>query len=350
MIRELCEDILMDEQTFIDGSREIWERLAFSLEATGREGARMGAGEVRQLHEDYRRTAADLAYAQTHYPGSKTEAHLNTLVGQAHARLYGSAPRNLKGVWEFLARGYPRLVRARWRAVAASAVLLFGAVALGFLLAHVNYPLARLFVPEALRESVGERVEQGIGFGDVASLGPLLTAGITANNIQVALTAFAGGMTFGALTVYALIMNGLLLGSLAGMFSLTGESVYFWTLIVPHGSLELPAIVLAAAGGLVLAGALISPGDLPRGAALRAASGDAAKLVLGSIPLFLIAGVIEGFFTPSAADGVLKLAFGALASAILAAYLFGAGRGGEPAAGRTGESAADRESTAGRGP
>lgn len=319
----------MDERSFVDGSRQIWERLAASVERARTRGVvNLDTTELRTLHEDYRRSAADLAYARTHFPASSTEAYLNELIGQAHGELYGSTPRRLGAVWEFLAVGYPRLVREYWRSVALSAALMLGAVALGMLLAYVNYPLARLFVPEALRDGVGDRIEQGAQVSDVASaIAPVLTAGITANNIQVALLAFAGGMTFGAVTAYALLANGLLLGALAGSFTKAGGSLFFWSMILPHGSLELPAIILAGASGLVLARALVSPGDLPRSAALKAASPGAVRLVLGALPLFVIAGIIEGFFTPSPVDPALKLAFGVLMMLALAAYLALPGRG-----------------------
>ncbi len=323
----------MQEQEFIAGSREVWERLESALaERKGKGVAQMPAVELRRLHEDYRRAAADLAYAQTHYPDTQTHAFLNDLVGLAHTELYGAAPRRIVSLWRFMATGYPRLVRAHAREVALASGLLLGAMMLGLLLAYVNYPLARVFIPEGLRDGVGDRIAQGADAGAIsASVAPLLTAGITANNIQVALMAFAGGMTLGALTAYAMIQNGLLLGALAGVFSKAGGTLFFWALILPHGSLELPAIILAGASGLTLARALISPGDLPRMSSLRAASPDAVRLVLGTIPLFAIAGVIEGFFTPSQVDPALKLAFGLLLSGLLLGYLGFAGRRGEGA-------------------
>ncbi len=318
----------MSETEFIAGSRATWERLAGSVRTAIERGVtRMGAPELRMLHEDYRRTAADLAYAQTHFPGSRTETYLNSLVGEAHAELYGSSPRSVKGLGAFITRGYPKLVRRYGREVALASALLFGAIALGFLLAHVNYPLARMFIPEALREGVGDRAQQSADIAGMAeSIAPLLSAGITVNNIQISLLAFAGGMTFGALTTLALVQNGLLLGALAGVFAKGGQSLFFWSLIIPHGALELPAIALAGASGLVLARALIAPGDLSRGAALRAVSPDAVKLVLGVVPLLVIAGFIEGFFTPTLADPVLKIVFGITVFAALAAYLGLAGR------------------------
>ena len=283
---------------------------------------------LRRLHEDYRRTAADLAYAQTHFPASRTATYLNALVGRAHAELYGAPPRRLGAAGAFLIRGYPALVRRYRREVALAAALLFGAAALGHLLAYVNYPLARLFIPEALRDGVADALERG---GDAhalfTSIAPVLSAGITVNNIQVALLAFAGGITFGVVTTYALVVNGLLIGALAGSFAKAGGAVYFWSLIVPHGSLELPAIVLAGAAGLLMARSLVAPGDLPRSTALRAVTPDALRLLLGTIPLFVIAGFIEAFVTPlPIAEGV-KLALGGVLTVAVLSYLALAGRG-----------------------
>ncbi len=324
----------MDEHTFITSSRDAWERLGATLaEARGAGVSHLAAPRLKQLHEDYRRTAADLAYAQTHFPEGRSLDYLNALVGRAHAVLYGATPRRLSSVWGFVSHGYPALVRSYAAEVWLAAALLLGAGALGFLLAHVNYPLARLFIPEALRDGIGDSLERS---GDLhamtSSIAPLLSAGITVNNIQVALIAFAGGITFGVLTAYALTVNGLLIGAVAGVFDKAGGSLYFWSLIVPHGSLEIPAIVLAGGAGLVMGRALLSPGDLPRSASLKRVSPDALRLLLGTIPLFVIAGFIEVFVTPLPVPEALKFAFGGVLTALLLAYLALAGRRRETAA------------------
>ncbi len=334
----------MNEQTFVETSKETWDRLGASVEEARRTGVtRLGAPALRQLYEDYRHTAADLAYAQTHFPGSRVEHYLNQLVGQAHAELYGSSPQRMRGFLHFIAVGYPVLVRTYWRPVLLSAVLLFGAAALGYLIVYTNYPLARLFLPEQFRDGVGDTIAQGADSrAAMAAAAPAVSAGITVNNLLVALQAFAGGMTFGILTVYALVMNGFLLGALAGVFSQGGEALAFWSLIIPHGSLELPAIVLAGAGGLLLARALISPGDLPRTTALKEIAPDAMKLVLGAIPLFIVAGIIESFLTPTDIDPGLKLVFGALTAVLMLAYILLPGRGSsaKPDEGESGEAGA----------
>jgi uncharacterized membrane protein SpoIIM required for sporulation len=318
----------LDERTFIEDSRPGWERLVAALDRTRSRGVTsLPVADLRVMNDDYRRASADLAYAQTHFPASDATVWLNALVGRAHGELYGAAPKRAAGLWRFLSRDYPALVRSQWRMVALSAGLLFGAVALAYLLAYIDYPLARLFLPPQLRDTVADRLQSGQqSRNTIASLAPLFAAGITVNNIQVAFSAFAGGITFGALTVYALASNGLLLGALAGVYAKAGLSLPFWGLIIPHGSLELPAIVLAGAGGLVMARALLSPGDLPRMQALREAARPAVRLVLGTIPLFIIAGFVEAFVTPRAIDPVLKISLGAALFALLGAYVLLAGR------------------------
>ena len=113
------------------------------------------------------------------------------------------------------------------------------------------------------------------------------------------------------------------------VFAQARLSLEFWALIVPHGSLELPAIVIAGAAGLHMAGALVFPGDAPRMVALRTVAPQAVRLMLGTIPLFIIAALVEGFFTPGGYDPMLKLAVGGVLASLLAAYWALGGR--EPA-------------------
>lgn len=320
----------MEEREFVAGSREVWERLASAVALVRSRGVKgMGAPALRQMHEDYRHAAADLAYSQTHYPRSETTAYLNRLVGSAHGELYGDRPRRIGAAWRFVTREYPRLVRRCWRPVLLSAAILSAAVVLGWVLVYTDPALARLTLPEAFRDTVGEVMERdATADGGVwAAMAPAISAAITVNNVQVSLTVFAGGITFGALTAWALVRNGLLLGVLAGAFGQAGESLSFWSLIVPHGAIELPAIALAGGAGLMLAGALLFPGDLPRSQALRAVAPDAVRLVLGVVPLLIVAGLIEGFVTPRELGEVGKLVFGGVAGLGLAAYLALPGRG-----------------------
>jgi uncharacterized membrane protein SpoIIM required for sporulation len=319
----------VEEREFVAGSRPTWERLAASVtEARSTGVTKLGTARLRQMHEDYRSAAADLAYAQTHFAGSDSATYLNRLVGQAHGELYGSAPRRAAAVWRFLAVEYPRLLRASWRHIALAAVLLCGTGLIGYIVSYTDYPLARIFLPEQLRDGIGDsfrRTKQSNA--SLGALSPVLSAYIGVNNVWVAVVAFAGGMTAGVLTVYSMVSNGAMIGVLAGVFSQASLGLEFWALSVPHGSIELPAIIIAGGAGLRLAGALVLPGDAPRMTALKAVAPQAVRLILGTVPMFAIAAVVEGFFTPTAAAPLLKLAVGGVLAALLAAYWGLAGRG-----------------------
>lgn len=319
----------MLERDFIASGRDVWERLADSASEVRHVGVkRMGAPALQQMHEDYRRAAADLAYAQTHFPGTKTQAYLNRVVGQAHGELYGAAPHRIALAWKFIAVEYPRLLRREWKPIAIASALMAGAALAGMAAAFSDQSLARLLLPMQFRDvSPSQLAQTKAANAESAAMYPVLGSYIGVNNIQVAIMAFAGGVTFGALTVFSMVQNGLMIGVLGGLFARAGASLPFLALIAPHGSLELPAIVIAGGAGLKMAGALLFPGDLPRLAALKSAAPIAARLLVGTVPLFVLAAAVEGFFTPTVAPDTIKLAVGAALLALLLAYVTLPGRG-----------------------
>jgi len=144
---------------------------------------------------------------------------------------------------------------------------------------------------------------------------------IMTNNIRVCFMAFAFGVTLGFGTAVSLFYNGVLVGVLASYFHRAGHGVHFWAFILPHGVIELTAIFIAGASGLTLGAALLAPGEHTRGQAFKRAGADAVRLVIGCIPLLVVAGTIEGFVTPQGfIPDLAKLAFAALTAVALAAY------------------------------
>ena len=156
-------------------------------------------------------------------------------------------------------------------------------------------------------------------------LRPLAASAIATNNIQVSLLAFAGGILFGTLTVYVLIFNGLLLGAIFGYTHVYGLDDQLAAFVSPHGYLELTVIFIAGGAGLRVAWALIHPGLLGRRDALVQAGREAVLLVIGTIPILLLAGLIEGFVSPSSLPDPLKLLFGLITGIALHLFLLGPG-------------------------
>jgi len=310
---------------------EGWRRLSALLDRLLSAGpSRLSVVELEELGRLYRRAASDLAYARAHFNDPDTVSYLNQLVARGHAAIYTPGRPRWSRLWRFLSSDFPRQVREGYVFLALAAIALFGSAGVGAAVAVISPEAASLFVPEqfarALREpELREISPEGLSAGMEALLGSI----ILTNNIKVGFFSFALGIGLGAGTVYVLLQNGLMLGALAGVMGRGKQGVVFWSLVAPHGGMELLAVCICGASGLVLGWALISPGDLARREALIAAGRRAVPLVLGAMPIFGIAALVEAFVTPARAPAALKLAVGAIGAAAVLAYLGLAGRGAE---------------------
>ena len=150
---------------------------------------------------------------------------------------------------------------------------------------------------------------------------PLASSAITTNNLSVSFAAFAGGIFAGLGTVYIMLFNGVLIGTVAVACHRAGLSVPLWSFIAPHGALELPAIFIAGGAGLVLARGLLAPGFLARKDSLAQGAAVAVRLVLGVIPLLIVAGLIKGFVSPAGIPTGMKFTLGASTLVLLAGYV-----------------------------
>jgi uncharacterized membrane protein SpoIIM required for sporulation len=156
---------------------------------------------------------------------------------------------------------------------------------------------------------------------------PFASSFIMRNNIQVAFLAFGSGVTAGLVTIWVMVFNGLMLGGITGLTAYYGIGFDLWTFVIGHGVIELSVIFIAGGAGLMLGWSIINPGLLRRRDALALAARKAIRLVIGCIPLLVIAGTIEGFISPSEVlPWQVKWTVGIVSGIILYAYLFFAGR------------------------
>jgi uncharacterized membrane protein SpoIIM required for sporulation len=311
----------MTRDHFLHIRSEAWRELDDLVRRSGRRAGRLGGDGVLRLGELYRAAAADLAFARRRWPGDPVVGRLEDLVGRARHLVY-AAPRRRFSALRFLATGYWRLVAERPLFLGVSAVLLFTPALLAGGWALDDPGAAGGLVPEEYR-SVTEPRTQGSDLGFSTSEEAGFAAEIFTNNIRVTFFAFAGGMTAGVLTAFVLLVNGTLLGTIAGLAWGAGNGAPFVELVAAHGVLELSCIVVAGAAGLRLGWAIVEPGRLPRGAALRREARRAVLIALGTAPWLVLAGLVEGFLTPSglgvAPALAIGFAFGALYWALLGA-------------------------------
>jgi uncharacterized membrane protein SpoIIM required for sporulation len=289
----------MNTQRWI-ARREInWKRLEILLQRGEKKGLKsLQASEIRELASLYRSVSADLARAKTYQLGNIIIQDLQQLTNRGYNQIYqGDRRQEWVAVREFYLWGFPQMVQQTWGYLALStAMFCFGGL-IAWWYAWQDPVFLSLIVPEQLISMV--RDEHKLWMGSILGIEPLASSSIMINNIAVCFNAIAGGITLGLLTIYILTFNGLLIGAIASLVGQNNLGYPFWAFVFPHGSLELPAIFLAGAAGLLIARGILFPGKYKRIDGIKFYSFKAAQLVFGIIPMLIIAGVIEGFFSPS---------------------------------------------------
>ena len=313
----------MSIDRFVDERATRWERLGTLVRRGRREARALAPEEVLELGHLYRAASSDLAIAQRDYPEDRATAALNGLVAEAHALVYSEPQVSSKALLGFMRGDFPRVVRANLGFVGAAFALFAGPALLAYLIGLAEPDVLQATLPEGMRQSL-ERREL---WTDVqAELRPLAASAIMTNNILVSVLAFAGGALAGTLTVLVLVQNGAVIGSVLAATQQAGLAGGLLTFAAGHGFVELSVIFLAGGAGLRLASALLSPGDLTRRDALRLRGAQALRIVLGCVPLLVVAGLIEGFVSPSAAQWPVKLDVGLASGGAMWSYLLLAGR------------------------
>ncbi len=286
----------MDVKQFIKQHRDDWKQLEQLVAALSKGRRAITGDNITKFHRLYQKAAQNLSYSQTYFQHDNVTRYLNGLVSKAHNLLYKDQISSGKQIRYFFGTKFIGLLLEQWNFVIV-AMILFAIGGIGSFLAVMSDPL---HIYSVLPANVAQGVDpESLGSYDGAVNSSLMSASIMTNNIQVAILAFAGGITFGILTVYLLIYNGIMVGALAALFWHYDKSYDFWAYIVPHGIIELTAIFIAGGAGLLMGYKLFVPGNYSRGYQLKQQAKRSVQLLLGTIPLFVIAGIIEGFITPA---------------------------------------------------
>jgi uncharacterized membrane protein SpoIIM required for sporulation len=287
---------------FIEERKEEWDKLERVSDKmrTSRSSRGLDRDELWELGRLYTAAISDLALIRSSEfasdPDNEVVAYLNGLVMRVHGMIYRKPPFKWSSVLQFLVHGFPSALRKSsvYLLVSTSVFMLFFAA--GFFTGLSEPGFLELLVPQRIIS----KVEGGeVWFQHLFAAAPQASGFLMTHNVSVTFLMIAAGLTFGLGTVYLLALNGLLLGSVAALCFKHGLSVEFWSFVLPHGSLELSAVFIAGAAGLILGHALIDPGPYRRADYLSVRGRLVARLALGCVPLLVIAGIIEAFFSPS---------------------------------------------------
>ena len=314
----------MTPHELLQARQRDWERFAQLIERVqrGQIGA-LSEAELVELGSLYRATTSDLAIAQRDFPQNDLARYLNQLVGRAHPLVYRGDPVVWRRIRAFYTRGFPRLYREVAPFILVAALLFFGTGVLFYFVTLANPDAAGYVLPAQLVDDI----KSGhLWFKDSADSGASDATLIMSNNIRVAFFAYAGGMLLGLFTIYVLISNGLILGGVMALMQVYGHAAPLWEFVIGHGVLELSEITMAGGSGLMLGYAVLQPGLLSRRNALALAAQKSVRLLLGSVPLLVMAGLIEGLLSPSDVPPWIKYAVGVASGLVLYGYLLVAGK------------------------
>lgn len=328
--------MILDLSRFIEQERPYWAELdALLRELEQQPSGAITLPQARRLHYLHARAASDLARAATFSGEAALQRELETLVARAHAEVHAtSGPRlSAPSPWRWLTTTFPSTFRRHIRLFATAVAIflvgaLFGAGALAFdpHAKQVIMPFSHLMQDPSDRVAEEER-QQGRGGGHEASF----SAQLMTHNTRVSIATLALGSTYGVGTTVMLFYNGVILGAVGFDYMRAGESLFLFGWLLPHGSIEIPAILIAGQAGLLLASVIIGGGKRQRlRERLRGAAPDLVTLACGVALLLVWAGVVEATLSQLHAPILpysAKIAFGTASLVLLGLYLGVCGRG-----------------------
>ena len=285
----------MDTDAFVAANQQTWWRLQ-TLNGQARKLRTMSPADLDEMIGLYQRSGAHLAHARVAYADdSALLSRLTLLVAEAHGVLYGQRDVEVrKGLGHFATTTFPHAVWGIRRFIMIAFLLTAIPWAVMQIWLSVSPTAFDVVAPDG---ASSQYISQD--FEDYYSNQPSqnFATQVFLNNVRVGFLAFASGMLLCVVTAALLVYNGANGGIAGGLFTNVGQADKFWGLILPHGMLELSAVIVAGAAGLRIGWTIIDPGDRSRFRALTDESRQLGSVLIGLIAAFLIAAMVEGFVT-----------------------------------------------------
>ncbi len=281
----------MREVVFIRKNQEKWQKYENQLNRPDY----ISPDEITYIYIDL---TDDLAYANTYYPNSKITAYLNIIAGNAHRRIYKTKKESGNSVKKFYLHDFPLMFYQYQKYLYFSFFIFVLFVGIGVFSASQDGDYVRLILGDGYVDMTLENIEKGDPMAVYKQANSFdMFLGITINNIKVALSAFVYGIFLGLGTLVIILQNAVMLGAFQYFFY---EQGVFWESVRTiwiHGTIEISVIIIAATAGFIIASGILMPGTYTRTQALIRKSRDGLKIMISTIPFFIIAGFLEGFVT-----------------------------------------------------
>ena len=277
----------MREALFIKKNRDRWLK-----------NQSQPAEDADEMARDFTQLVDDLAYAKTFYPSGKVTQFINSEASKIYLNIYKNRKEESNRLVTFWKYDLPLTIRKHHGTVLFSFIVFVIFWGIGFFISKQDESVTRSLLGDGYVELTQENIDKGNPFGIYESGNPVLSwLGIMINNIQVSLRFFVEGLFCGIPCLYQLSTEAARLGVFHQFFAARGLGVQVFLVVFVHGTLELTAIIIAAAAGLVLGKSFLFPGTIKRLSAFKQGAKDGVKMVIGLIPVFVLAAFFEGLFT-----------------------------------------------------
>lgn len=281
----------MKEQTFIRNNIQKWERAETVVEQAAEQSPDV-------LAKAYVDITGDLSYAQTHYPDSQMTVYLNGLAAALHNAIYSNKREPARRFITYWTREMPLVLYDARKLLLISLLIFIGSALVGALSQMADPSYCRLIMGDAYMDMTEANIAAGKPMNVYGSMPQMMMFNsITLNNIGVALRIFGMGLFTSIASGLMLFYNGIMIGCFDAFFAQHGMLGVSLSTTMLHGTLELSAIVIAGAAGLALGNGWLFPGTYTRLASFRMGAKRGLKIVISTVPMFIVAGFIESFIT-----------------------------------------------------
>jgi uncharacterized membrane protein SpoIIM required for sporulation len=281
----------MREAAFVKQNKDKWLRFESVL-------SNNNAIDPNELSDLYIEITDHLSYAKTFYRNSNTERYLNQIASQAHQKIYKTKKEPKNRLVSFFKTEFPTLFYQHHRELLISFLVFLLFCIIGAYSAATEGDFVLSILGDAYVNMTIDNIENDDPMAVYKQMGEFnMALGITINNIRVALMAFAYGIMFGIGSLFIMMQNGIMLGSFQYFFyekGLLWESVRtIWI----HGTFEISVIIIAGCSGLVLGNGMLFTGTYTRLESFKRGVINGLKILISTIPFFIVAGILEGFVT-----------------------------------------------------
>jgi uncharacterized membrane protein SpoIIM required for sporulation len=258
----------------------------------------MPSQDPDEMAKDFTQLVEDLAYAKTFYPSGKVTQFINNEASKIYLTIYKNRKEESNRLVSFWKYDLPLTFSKHHGTMLFSFIVFLLFFAFGFFASKQDEAFLETVLPGGYVDMTKENIEKGNPFGVYEHGNPVLSwLSIMINNIKVSTLAFTSGIFCGAPSIYLLVKNSIMVGAFDQLFAAHGLGVDFWLVVFVHGTLEITAIIVAAAAGIVLGKSFLFPGTTKRLDAFKQGAKDGVKMIIGLMPVFALAAFFEGFIT-----------------------------------------------------